>query len=103
MVLINSVIWINHSANDTSLVTIKVRGSLVAHWVLLLEVQCDALLRSGKKILLDLCAMTEVDARGIAVLRRLASDHLRIVRGLTGPRFADRGRRPRLDFRNEAA
>lgn len=66
-------------AESPTLVMLKLEGRLVSDWVSLLEQECLTMLRDHPTVLLDFAEVTFVDRRGVEMLRRIASDKLRIV------------------------
>lgn len=54
-------------------------GRLVGEWVELLEDECAQLLRTDRKVLLDLAAVSFVDRRGARLLRDLAARPVTLV------------------------
>ncbi len=59
--------------------TLKVEGRIAADWVELLERECRTLLRQRKHLFLDLSAVTVIDSRAAAMLRRLRAHEVEIV------------------------
>ena len=53
--------------------TLKVEGRIAADWVELLESEVQTFLRQGKRLSLDLSAVTVIDARAADMLKRLRS------------------------------
>jgi ABC-type transporter Mla MlaB component len=58
-------------SNGSSGPAIRAEGRLVGEWATLLEAECARLLNQAPSIELNLAEVTDVDASGIAVLRRL--------------------------------
>ena len=59
--------------------TVKVEGRIAADWVELLERECRTLLRQRKHLFLDLSAVTVMDSRAAAMLKRLRAHEVEIV------------------------
>ena len=59
--------------------TLSVEGRIVSEWVAVLEQECGQALRETQRVQLDLAAVTFIDARGVKVLRRIATDGVVIV------------------------
>ena len=62
-----------------SLATLLVEGRVVAEWVPVLERECWLALQENGHVRLDLSAVTFVDDRGLAALRRLGATALEII------------------------
>ena len=69
---------ISKTAASSSLATLRVEGRVVAEWVPVFEQECQLALHEKGHVRLDLSAVTFVDDRGVAALRRLA-DAIEIV------------------------
>ncbi len=61
------------------LVRLKLEGRIVSDWVALLENECLECLRKEQTVVLDFEAVTFIDCAGVAMLRKIATDSLRIV------------------------
>ena len=59
--------------------TLKVEGRIAADWVELLEREVQTFLRQGKRLSLDLSAVTVIDARAADMLKRLRAHDVQIV------------------------
>ena len=70
---------ISKAAANPSLVTLRVEGRVVAEWVPVLERECWLALRENGHVRLDLSAVTFVDSRGLAALRRLGANTVEII------------------------
>ena len=70
---------ISRSAASLSLTTLRVEGRVVAEWVPVLERECWLALQEHGHVQLDLSAVTFVDGRGVAALRRLGAKDLEII------------------------
>ena len=70
---------ISRSAASPSLATLLVEGRVVAEWVPVLERACWLALQKNGHVRLDLSAVTFVDGRGVAALRRLGTKDLEII------------------------
>jgi len=73
------VLRISRAAESPSLATLRVEGRVVAEWVLVLERECRLALQENGHVRLDLSAVTFVDGRGVAALRRLCAKDLEII------------------------
>jgi anti-anti-sigma regulatory factor len=62
-----------------SLTTLRVEGRIVAEWVPVLERECWLALQENGHVRVDLSAVTFVDSRGVAALRRLGASALEII------------------------
>jgi ABC-type transporter Mla MlaB component len=62
--------------------TILAEGRLVGEWVDLLEGECRRLQKTAGQVELDIGAVTDVDSRGLVVLRRLRREAV-VLRGLS--------------------
>ena len=70
---------ISKAAASPSLATLRVEGRIVAEWVPVLERECQLALQENGHVRLDLSAVTFVDGRGLAALRRLGANALEII------------------------
>ena len=70
---------ISRAAATASLATLRVEGRVVAEWVPVLERECWLALQEYGHVQLDLSAVTFVDGRGVAALRRLGAKDLEII------------------------
>jgi anti-anti-sigma regulatory factor len=60
--------------------TLHVEGRIVSEWVSVLQEECSRLLQeSGRRLRLDLGAVTFIDLRGVLALRRLTTKGVAIV------------------------
>ena len=59
--------------------TLSVEGRIVSEWVTVLEHECRQALRDMPRVLLDLAAVTFIDARGVEVLRRLVTEGVAVI------------------------
>ena len=66
-------------AEKPSCVTLRLEGHIVSDWVSLLEQECKALVEPGRTVRLDFSEVRYVDCRGIEMLKRLPSEHIRII------------------------
>jgi ABC-type transporter Mla MlaB component len=73
------VLRISKAAASPSLATLRVEGRVVAEWVPVLERECRLALQENGHVRLDLSAVTFVDGRGVAALRRLGADAVEII------------------------
>jgi len=73
------VLRISRAAASPSLATLRVEGRVVTEWVPVLERECWLALQGNGHVRLDLSAVTFVDDRGVAALRRLGSNALEII------------------------
>ena len=72
---------IRQVADSRTETTLLVEGRIVSEWVGVLERECRQLRREPRRRLrLDLTAVTFIDPRGVAALRRLADDGVAVVR-----------------------
>jgi len=67
------VLRISKAVASPSLATLRVEGRVVAEWVPVLERECRLALQENGRVRLDLSAVTFVDGRGLAALRRLGA------------------------------
>jgi ABC-type transporter Mla MlaB component len=74
-----NVLRIDRAAESPSLPTLRVEGRVVAEWVPVLERECRLALQENGHVRLDLSAVTFVDGRGVAALRRLGANALEII------------------------
>jgi ABC-type transporter Mla MlaB component len=74
-----TVLRISRSVASSSLATLLVEGRVVAEWVPVLERECWLALQENGHVQLDLSAVTFVDGRGLAALRRLRATALEII------------------------
>ena len=70
---------ISRAAATPSLTTLRVEGRIVAEWVPVLERECWLALQENRHVRVDLSAVTFVDGRGVAALRRLGANALEII------------------------
>jgi ABC-type transporter Mla MlaB component len=74
------VLRISRVAESPSLAaTLRVEGRVVAEWVPVLERECWLALQENGRVRLDLSAVTFIDGRGVAALRRLGANALEII------------------------
>jgi len=73
------VLRISKAAASPSLATLRVEGRVVAEWVPVRERECRLALRESGHVQLDLSAVTFVDSRGVAALRRLGANAVEII------------------------
>lgn len=66
-------------AESNSLVTLKLEGRIVSDWVSVLERECLTLLQKKQPVRLDFSAVTFIDGRGVAMLKRIKSENLQII------------------------
>lgn len=59
--------------------TLRVEGRVVAEWVPVLERECWLALQENGRVRLDLSAVTFIDGRGVAALRRLGAHALEMI------------------------
>ena len=70
---------ISRVAASPLLAALRVEGRIVAEWVPVLERECWLALLENGHVRLDLSAVTFVDGRGVAALRRLGANALEII------------------------
>lgn len=70
---------ISKAVTSPSLATLRVEGRVIAEWVPVLERECRLALLENGLVRLDLSAVTFVDGRGLAALRRLGATALEII------------------------
>ena len=70
---------ISRASESSPLATLRVEGRIVAEWVPVLERECWLALQENGHVQLDLSAVTFVDGRGLAALRRLGANALEII------------------------
>jgi ABC-type transporter Mla MlaB component len=61
---------------------IVAEGRLVGEWVDLLEAESHRILKTSRRVELDISAVNDVDTRGLVVLRRLRREAV-VLRGLS--------------------
>ena len=71
---------------NLSTVKLKLEGTLVGEWVLLLEEKTLECLENNKKVLLDFSGLRFVDEHGMEMLRRLPPEKIAIT---NCPRFIE--------------
>jgi anti-anti-sigma regulatory factor len=59
--------------------TLRLDGQITGRWVELLERTCEAYLKNGPRIILDLKNVSFVDRDGFAVLRSLANRRVKFL------------------------
>ena len=60
--------------------TLHVEGRIVSDWVSVLQEECSRVLQeSGRRLRLDLRAVTFIDLRGVLALRRFTTERVAIV------------------------
>jgi anti-anti-sigma regulatory factor len=60
--------------------TLHVEGRIVSDWVSVLQEECSRVLQeSGRRLRLDLGAVTFIDLRGVLALRRFTTEGVAIV------------------------
>lgn len=74
-------------------VTLRLDGQVTGRWVKILQRSCDAALRGGARLTLDLSQVSFADAAGLALLRSLADRQVGIVSA--SPFMAEQMRRGR--------
>ncbi len=58
---------------------LKLEGRIAEDWVALLEQECLRSLREKKTVVLDLSAVTFIERRGVEMLKRIATERLRMT------------------------
>jgi anti-anti-sigma regulatory factor len=64
---------------DAGLITLRVEGRVVAEAVGVLERECWRSLGEAPKVRMDFSGVTFIDGRGVAMLRRISAERLRVV------------------------
>ncbi len=65
---------------DDATVTLKLEGRIAAEWVSLLDQECLSWLQEGRKVLLDVSAVSFIDGRGLEMmLRGIASGSIEVI------------------------
>jgi len=59
--------------------TLRVEGRIVSEWVAVLERECQLAFEGKRRVALDLSAVTFIDRRGVAALKRLSADALELI------------------------
>jgi anti-anti-sigma regulatory factor len=80
------VLRIDKVYENLSTVKLKLEGTLVGEWVLLLEEKTLECLENNKKVLLDFSELRFVDEHGMEMLRRLPPEKIAIT---NCPRFIE--------------
>jgi len=80
------VLRIDKVYENRSTVKLKLEGTLVGEWVLLLEEKTLECLENNKKVLLDFSELRFVDEHGMEMLRRLPPEKITIT---NCPRFIE--------------
>jgi len=60
-------------------VKLKPQGSVAGEWVLLLEERIRRSLQTSEKVFLDFSEVTFVDKHGVEMLRKVASEKIKII------------------------
>ena len=58
---------------------LSVEGQLVADWSSVLRQECQTLLDQGREVFLDCSRLAFIDSRGVAVLKQLQTEGLRMA------------------------
>jgi anti-anti-sigma regulatory factor len=58
---------------------LRVEGRIVSDWVGVLERECQLAFEGKRRVALDLSAVTFIDQRGVAALKRLSADALELI------------------------
>lgn len=66
-------------SENPSSVELKLEGRIVSEWVSVLEAEILEWAQRKRKVLLDFCNVTFVDERGLGMLKRRSSGHVRIT------------------------
>jgi anti-anti-sigma regulatory factor len=75
-----TMLRITEVVDSGSETTLHVEGRIVSEWVSVLQEECSRLLQeSGRRLRLDLGAVTFIDLRGVLALRRLTTKGVAIV------------------------
>ena len=72
-------IWITTVSEKETQVKLRVEGQLVADWSSVLQQECQKILHQGREVFLDCSRLAFTDSRGIAVLKQLQTEGLRIA------------------------
>ncbi len=72
-------IWITTVSENETQVKLRVEGQLVADWSSVLQQECQKILHHGREVFLDCSRLAFTDSRGIAVLKQLQTEGLRIA------------------------
>jgi anti-anti-sigma regulatory factor len=70
---------IRHDVMAAREVTLFLQGRIVAEWAELLERECERLIRSGYRVVLDLSEVVFIGRSGVEVLGRVGHAGARIV------------------------
>ena len=72
-------IWITTVSENETQVKLRVEGQLVADWSSVLRQECQTLLGQGREVVLDCSRLAFIDSRGVAVLKQLQTEGLRMA------------------------
>lgn len=72
-------IWITTVSENETRVELRVEGQLVADWSSVLQQECQTLLDQGREVFLDFSRLAFIDSRGVAVLKQLQTEGLRMA------------------------
>jgi anti-anti-sigma regulatory factor len=64
---------------DAATVTLKLEGRVVAQWVAALEEECQRVLRTAKRPILDFAGVTFIDRNGVAMLGKMNGGRVQVV------------------------
>ena len=71
---------ITREVESLSWTTLRVEGRIVAEWVPVLERECWLAHADDRPVRLDLSAVTFIDRRGVAALRRLGAKEFEVIK-----------------------
>lgn len=70
---------IEKTGEDNGIVSLKLEGRLVAQWAVVVEEECLRVLRGQKRLILDFAGVTFIDRAGVAMLREVTNERVRLV------------------------
>lgn len=76
----DAVLRITKVAESPAQVVLKLEGRIVSDWIAILERECLNILQEERAVELEVSAVMFVDRQGAAMLKRLASRGVQIVR-----------------------
>ncbi len=72
-------IWITTVSENETRVELRVEGQLVADWSSVLQQECQKILHHEREVFLDCSRLAFIDSQGVAVLKQLQTEGLRMA------------------------
>jgi anti-anti-sigma regulatory factor len=70
---------IEEVGEDVATVTLRLEGRVVTQWVAALEEECQRVLRTPKRLILDFAGVTFIDRDGVTLLEKMNGGPVQVV------------------------